>query len=203
MSRWLRSAKPDAAAEYDRRFAEAERAGKDMHGEASFVASLATAGSSVLDAGCGTGRVAIELARRGFDVMGIDLDPGMLAGARAKAPELDWRPADLAAAELEASVGLDPMRRFDIVVAAGNVMIFLEPGSEGAVVANLARLMAPGGALVAGFQLDGHLALDDYDDHCRRAGLVLAERWATWDREPWLDASPYAVSVHRTAQPAP
>lgn len=200
MSRWLRAERPDPV-EYDRRFVEAERAGRDMHGEATFVASLLAPGAAVLDAGCGTGRVALELARRGFEVVGADLDPAMLDGARAKAPGLDWRLADLAAADLPAALGIGPERRFDAVVAAGNVLIFLEPGTEAAVVANLAGLVAPGGVLVAGFQLDGHLPLDDYDRYCRRAGLALSERWATWDREPWAAGGEYAVSVHRAAAP--
>ncbi|HET7486464.1 MAG TPA: class I SAM-dependent methyltransferase [Acidimicrobiales bacterium] len=195
MSRWERTNRMGAA-DYDRRFEEAERAGTDVHGEASFVASLVPAGGSVLDAGCGTGRVAAELARRGFQVVGADLDERMLEGARAKAPELDWRRLDLAAPGLAAALG----RRFDAVVAAGNVMIFLEPGTEAAVVANLAGALAPGGVLVAGFQLGGgHLPLDAYDAHCRSAGLELAERWATWDREPWAEGD-YAVSVHRAGR---
>ena len=49
----------------------------------------------MLDAGCGTGRVAIELAHRGFSVVGIDSDAAMLHTARAKAPELSWIHADL------------------------------------------------------------------------------------------------------------
>jgi 2-polyprenyl-3-methyl-5-hydroxy-6-metoxy-1,4-benzoquinol methylase len=52
-----------------------------MHGEATFVEGLGV--RRVLDAGCGTGRVAIELARRGLDVVGLDADPGMLSAARA------------------------------------------------------------------------------------------------------------------------
>ncbi|MGI8686075.1 MAG: class I SAM-dependent methyltransferase [Acidimicrobiales bacterium] len=196
MSRWLRSDRPDGT-EYDRKFIEAEQAGRDMHGEAAFVASVAPPGGSVFDAGCGTGRVAIELASRGFDVVGADLDPGMLAAARAKAPQLVWHEADLAGADMGAALGADREHLFDVVVAAGNVMIFLEPGTEAAVVANLAGLLAPGGLLVAGFQLDGRLPIDAYDDHCRRAGLAPAERWATWDRQQWQDGGPYAVSVHR------
>ena len=42
-------------------------------------------GASVLDVGCGTGRHALELARRGYRVTGIDLSEGMLSVARAKA----------------------------------------------------------------------------------------------------------------------
>ncbi len=190
MNRWLGS-KRLGAEEYDRRFAEAEREGRDMHGEASFVASLGV--RSVLDGGCGTGRVAIELARRGVEVVGVDLDEDMLAAARRKAPHLDWRVGDLATVDL--------LRHFEAVVLAGNVMIFLAPGTEAAVVANMARHLLPGGALVSGFQLDRELELAAYDEHCRRAGLALAGRWATWEGAPWTGQGDYAVSLHRLVPP--
>ncbi len=114
----------------------------------------------------------------------------MLAGARDKRPDLTWVEGDLVALALG--------RTFDVVVLAGNVMIFLTPGTEEAVVAALAGHVRPdGGALVAGFQLQpGRLALDAYDDHCRAAGLRLDQRWATWDRQPF-EGGDYAVSVHR------
>lgn len=167
-----------------------------MHGEATFVASLP--GQSVLDAGCGTGRVAIELARRGYEVAGADLDPSMLEVARRNAPQLEWYEGDLATITLTPAAGLGTPRRFDTIVMAGNVMIFLAPGSEPAVLRNLAQHLAPGGALVAGFQLQpGTLSLHTYDQLALQAGLVLAERWATWDRQPWSPDSNYAVSVHR------
>jgi 2-polyprenyl-3-methyl-5-hydroxy-6-metoxy-1,4-benzoquinol methylase len=189
MNRWLRSGERPPATEYDRRFAEKEAAGEDIHGEAAFVEALGP--RAVLDAGCGTGRVGVELARRGVRVVGVDLDADMLEVARSKAPGIDWRHADLA------TVDLTDAAPFDVVVAAGNVMIFVEHGTEAAVVANLARHLAPGGALVAGFQLSRHLDLASYDEHCRAAGLELAERWATWDRAPWAEGGDYAVSVHR------
>ena len=57
--------------------------------------------------------------------------------------------------------------------------------------------MEPGGALVAGFSLEpGRLDLDTYDAHAAPAGLDLAERWSTWDRQPFAGGD-YAVSVHR------
>jgi SAM-dependent methyltransferase len=160
-----------------------------MHGEATFVEALAA--RSVLDAGCGTGRVAIELARRGLDVVGVDADPGMLAAARAKAPDLEWVVADLSVLDL-------PERRFDAAVMAGNVMIFVVPGTEGAVLERLAAHLRPGGLVVAGFQLvPGGLNLDRYDELAAAAGLTLAERFATWDRDPWTPGGDFAVSVHR------
>lgn len=44
-----------------------------------------TPGQFILDVGCGTGRHAVELAKRGFDVTGVDLSAGMLAQARQAA----------------------------------------------------------------------------------------------------------------------
>src|SRR5215213_6210872 len=138
-SRW--SADAPKGAEYDARWAALEARGRSVHGEADFVSSYHP--ETVLDAGCGTGRVAIELAARGIDVVGVDLDEPMLAEARRKAPQLDWRRGDLA------NVVLD--RRFDVVVMAGNVMIFVTPGTEHAVVDNMASHLRDGGALVSGF----------------------------------------------------
>lgn len=191
-NRWLDAAPGRSADEYDRQWAVCAARGESVHGEADFVAGLAP--SSVLDAGCGTGRVAVELARRGVEVVGVDLDPTMLAAARAKAPELPWVLGDLATVEVGPA---GARRRFDVVVMAGNVMIFLTPGTEAAVVANLARHLVPGGALVAGFQLDRHLSPEDYDGLCRAAGLERAGRWSTWQRDPWTGAGDYAVSLHR------
>ena len=186
-NRWLRerSISGDSYdATYDRRAAS----GENVHGEADFVQTFGP--KSVLDAGCGTGRVGRELARRGLDVAGVDIDPEMLDTARRKAPDVDWRLADLASVDLG--------RTFDAIVMAGNVMIFLEPATEPAVVANMARHLAPGGVLIAGFQLmPGRLALDDYDEMAGAAGLTPAERWATWDREAWVADRDYAVTVHR------
>ena len=64
-------ASADQLAGYDERWRRMEAAGVNPHGEADFVFSYGP--RSVLDAGCGTGRVAIELARRGLDVVGTDL----------------------------------------------------------------------------------------------------------------------------------
>ena len=176
--------------DYDRKFAQMAASGDDVHGEASFVEALDI--RRVLDAGCGTGRVAIELDRRGLHVVGVDVDPEMLATARRKAPHLEWRRADLAS--------LDLAQRFDVAVMAGNVMIFVAPGTEGAVLQRLASHLRPGGRLVAGFQLlPGRLDLATYDDLAAIAGLVLEDRFATWERQPFAARGDYAVSVHRLA----
>jgi 2-polyprenyl-3-methyl-5-hydroxy-6-metoxy-1,4-benzoquinol methylase len=171
-----------------------------MHGEATFVESLGV--RSVLDAGCGTGRVALELARRGLEVVGIDADPGMLSAARSKAPDIEWVQADLSVFDLSEAdgPGAEPTgrRRFDCAVMAGNVMIFVVPGTEGAVLERLAAHLHPGGLVVAGFQLiRDRLNLETYDELATAAGLALTDRFATWDRDPWAPGGDYAVSVHR------
>lgn len=187
---------PERAARYAKAFADAAAAGRDVHGEAHLVHALLPCPSRVLDAGCGTGRVAIRLAELGHEVVGVDLDAGMLAHARAAAEGLTWVEADLAALAL-------PGAAFDLVVAAGNVIPLVAPGTEATVVAALARHLAPEGLLVAGFGLDAaHLPLDDapvdlpsYDAWCVQAGLRLHERFATWDGAAY-DGGGYAVSIH-------
>jgi len=187
--------------DYDRRWADLAAAGQDVHGEADLVESLLadptgpcqSSRGSVLDAGCGTGRVAGELADRGVDVVGIDLDPSMLQVAREKRPDLRWVAADLAD-----PVAMALGRTFDLAVMAGNVMIFVTPGTEGQVVANVTALVDPGGLVVAGFSLrPGGLDVDRYDRVAADAGLDLVDRWATWDRAPFTAGGDYAVSVHR------
>lgn len=190
MSRWNARDDVPRGDDYDARWRELEASGASIHGEADLLCELLPSGS-ILDAGCGTGRVAIELARRGYTVAGVDLDPGMLDTARAKAPQIDWTLGDLAVVDIG--------RRFDLIAMPGNVMIFVEPGTEGAVVANLTRHLDVGGLLVAGFQLGpGKLTVDDYDRHAEAAGLQFVGRWSTWDRQPFdAAAGDYAVSVHR------
>lgn len=169
---------------YDQRWAAMEAAGQNPHGEADLVHALGP--RTVLDGGCGTGRVAIELARRGLTVAGVDPDPDMIDAARAKAPELEWVLSGLEA--------LDLGRRFDLVVLAGNVIPYAV--DRAGVVRGCARHLEAGGSLVAGFQLQpGWPTLEEYDAWCADAGLERADRWATWSRDPYQGGD-YAVSRH-------
>lgn len=195
-TRWQLNGTAD---DYDARWRDLEADGQNIHGEADLVQALspgAARGFTVLDAGCGTGRVAIELARRGFTVAGMDADPAMLATARDKAPELIWAHGDLADPEWPAALP-EPV---DLALLAGNVMIFVQPGTEPRVLANLAARLVPGGLLVAGFSLRPDLlSCENYDEMAAGAGLKLVDRWSTWDRQPF-DGGDYAVSVHRSAR---
>ena len=187
--------------EYDAPYEARAVTGANVHGEADLLSTLLQASHPpdadlpyhVLDAGCGTGRIAIELARRGVAVIGVDLDPVMLTQARAKAPDLDWRLGDLATIELD--------QRFDCVALAGNVMVYLTPGTEEATLSNMARQLKPGGLLVAAFELPppswSLLTLAMYDRLADVVGLTFIERWATWHQDLWRPDDRYAVSVHR------
>jgi SAM-dependent methyltransferase len=142
--------------------------------------------------------VAIRLAELGYDCVGVDIDEAMLAQARMTSPGLTWVTSDLVRL-----TGAD-LGRFDLVIAAGNVIPLLDRGTEALVVSNLAGLLAAGGLLVAGFGLEADhlpldsapLDLDDYDAWCDAAGLCLVSRYSTWDGDRY-EGGGYAVSVHR------
>jgi SAM-dependent methyltransferase len=175
--------------EYEARWEQMADDGANPHGEADFIERLGP--SSVLDAGCGTGRVGIELARRGIHVVGTDLDADMLAYARKKAPQIDWIHADL--------VDLNLGRTFDVVALAGNVIPYVEPPNRPAAIVGAARHVAVGGHLVAGFSLrTDWFSLADYDRWCAKVGLRLVAHYATWAGDDY-DGGDYVVAMHRRA----
>lgn len=204
MTRWedvaRATAGDDYAETYARRFRELEESGQDAHGEATFVADLVSPPARILDAGCGTGRIAIRLASLGYAVVGTDVDERMLEVARGDSPALDWRAADLATLELDA--------QFDVVLLAGNVIPLLEPGTLDATCRRLAAHTGAGGRVVCGFGYDeAHLppgcpvtSLTSCDAAMETAGLRLVSRYSTWDRAPFEADGGYAVSVHDFAQ---
>ena len=107
---------------------------------AADLAALA-AGDSALDVACGTGDLAIELARRvgtGGEVIGSDFSEEMLERARAKAPGLAWEWGN--ALELPYASG-----RFDAATVGFGARNFsdLERG-----LAEMARVVKPGGRVV-------------------------------------------------------
>jgi SAM-dependent methyltransferase len=201
MTRWSEVAGTDSGPAYDARLEALARTGKGMQGEADFVGGLLRPPARVLDAGCGTGRVGIELRQRGYDVVGVDVERSMLAVARERDPDGVWLLRDLGALDPD-----DPALEgaFDIVLLAGNVVPLLAEGAEADVVRRLAGCLGADGMLVAGFGLDvDHLPLDhapvtlnDYDRWCVTARLVLRDRFATWERATCNGPTGYAVSVH-------
>jgi SAM-dependent methyltransferase len=198
-TRWSEvSGGPGAATAYQQRFDDLAAKGMDIHGEAAFVASLMSPPVRVLDAGCGTGRVATQLTALGYHCTGVDADAAMVEVAQKRDPSTTWVRQDLSRLQLRAQA-------FEIAVLAGNVIPLLAPGTLLSAVERIAAHLQPGGLLVAGFGLDAaHLPqgcpvtpLADYDRACEVTGLSFVRRYGTWDRKPWHDDSGYAVSVHR------
>ena len=106
----------------------------------AFAAACDLIGPRVLDAGCGTGDLAIWLAGRGHAVTGVDFLAGPIAGARAKA-----QAAGVAVNFLEMdalAIGEIP-ERFDAVTDCGLFHCF-DDARRSAYVAALTRLLEPG-----------------------------------------------------------
>ena len=174
--------------EYEARWDQMAERGENPHGEVDFVMQFAP--RTALDAGCGFGRVGIELDARGVDIVGVDLDPDLLDRARRRAPALDWRLANLAAVDLH--------RQFDLVVVAGNVIGFVDGPDRESAVRNCARHVAPAGHLVMGNQLKPTWpTIAEIDSWCALEGLVPAGHTAGWDGEDLSDTPDYVVTVHR------
>jgi SAM-dependent methyltransferase len=117
---------------------------------------LVPAGGRILDLGCGTGRVTFALARAGFEVVGVDASPAMLARLEARrarvAPSLQARitthHADLRALDL------GPRAKFPLVISAFNVLEHLYTRVELAqCLAGVDRHLARGGRFAFDVQL--------------------------------------------------
>src|SRR3954454_17067240 len=97
-------------------------------------------GSRVLDVATGTGDLAIELARRGCDVVGTDFSAEMLEHARAKAPQLRWEPANALElpygdAEFDAAtVGFGARNFSDLARGLGEMARVVRPGGRAVVL---------------------------------------------------------------------
>lgn len=134
---------PEVAADFDR-IAEALASAPDLTplttAERAVVEAIPSTAVTALDAGCGDGRVAREVARRGVTVLAIDAAPQMIDLARARTERgltIDYRVADV--------MHLDgPPPTFDVVLSVNMVHHLLLT----VVVPQLAAFVAPAGTLI-------------------------------------------------------
>ncbi|HEV7670979.1 MAG TPA: class I SAM-dependent methyltransferase [Thermoanaerobaculia bacterium] len=125
-------------------------------------------GDEILDAGTGTGNVALDLLGRGARVVGIDYFESALEICRAKAPAAEFRFGDLTGR-------LDfPDDRFDHV-ACVNVIYTLAPADQPHAVRELCRVLKPGGRAAITVFGAGFKALKVY-----RETLAQRQRTAGW-----------------------
>lgn len=195
--RWFTETKDGHSQWYIERFRALAAEGADLLGEARFVDMMAERGSRILDAGCGAGRMAGALASMGHTVIGLDADPVLIEAAETDHPGPTYGVVDLSELVLS-DVGDEPV---DLVVCAGNVMVFVAPGTERQVLTNLCSVVRPGGRVAIGFRREESYPFEQYDaDLAALAADGLAQvehRFASWHLDPFTDESDFAVTVLR------
>ncbi|UGT62509.1 class I SAM-dependent methyltransferase [Nocardia asteroides] len=194
-SKWeeITAADPTHSPRYIERFRNLAAAGTDIVGEARLVDAMLPRGSRVLDAGCGPGRVGGYLHKAGHTVVGVDVDPMLIAAAQSDHPGPTWLVGDLAE--------LDLPGEFDIVVCAGNVLTFVAPRTRTAVLTRFAGHLAPGGRAVIGFGAGRDYAFDDFLADAAASGLSPELLLSTWDLRPFGPDSDFLVAVLSRATP--
>ena len=148
----------------------------------------------MLDSGSGSGRAGGELAKRGHHVVGVDVDPVLIAAAEADRPGPTWLVGDLAELDLPARGITEP---FDAVVSCGNVMPFLAPSTRRTVLTRLGDHLAPHGRIAVGFGAERGYEFADFRDDIAAAGLTIDVEFATWDLQPFTAAADFLVSILR------
>ncbi len=134
-------------ANYARKY-DAEGFTQGTAGECDFIEKEIGGDRSVriLDIGCGTGRHALELAARGYAVVGVDLSTAQLARARAKAAErgvaVDFRPAD--ARELPFAEEFE----LAVMLCEGAFPLMETDEMNFRILRGAARALKPGGKLI-------------------------------------------------------
>jgi SAM-dependent methyltransferase len=137
-----------------------------------YLALASRTGGPILELGAGTGRLCVPLAEAGYDVTAVDLDPAMLARARAKAADrgesvsgrIDFVQADML------GLGLSSMGTFRLAIIALNSLFLLATrDAQRDAFQTLARALAPGGVAVV------DVWLPDVDDLARFDGRLILE----------------------------
>src|SRR5690606_26970428 len=195
-SKWVQitQANPDHSTWYVERFRQMAASGADLVGEARLVDALVPRGARILDAGCGPGRHGGYLAAQGHTVVGVDVDPVLIAAAAEDFPDATWVVEDLAELDLPARGITEP---FDAILGAGNVMTFLATSTRREVLRRMARHLTHDGRAAIGFGAGRGYDFDEFLGDARSAGLVADHLFSTWDLRPAAEDSDFLVAVLR------
>jgi SAM-dependent methyltransferase len=195
---WMQkvTADPGHSDWYIERFRAMARAGDDLAGEARFVDAMAPRGARILDAGCGPGRLGGYLAKAGHHVVGVDVDPALIAAAEQDHPGPQWLVGDLAELDLPARGIIEP---FDVIASAGNVMAFLAPSTRVQVLGRLRAHLADDGRAAIGFGAGRDYEFTEFFNDAAHAGFAPDLLLSTWDLRPFTDDSDFLVAILRPA----
>jgi len=195
-STWVRMTdeNPDHSNAYVQRFRTLADQGMDLVGEARLVDAMVARGSRVLDAGCGPGRVGGYLHDVGHEVVGVDVDPVLIAAAEEDHSGPRWLVGDLADLDLRAQGVTEP---FDAIVSAGNVMTFLAPSTRRAVLTRLRAHVAPDGRAAIGFGAGRGYPFEEFLVDAHAAGWEENLLLSTWDLRPFTPDADFLVAVLR------
>ena len=201
----VRANNPEHSTRYVQRWRTLAAQGADIYGEARFATALAAPGASILDAGCGTGRLAGYLLEHGYKAVGVDLDEVLIAEAQSVYPGGEWAVGDLATFDYDSfeSVEVDSngSAGFDVIISAGNVMAFLDPASRVPTLERMRAALGPDGRVVAGFGAGRGYAFSHYEDDLVAAGLEVHATFSSWDMRPFDTRSDFLVCVAGAASP--
>ncbi|QPK80170.1 class I SAM-dependent methyltransferase [Corynebacterium lizhenjunii] len=182
------AANPAHSHNFARKWKMLEAQGQDIHGESRLIDAMAERGSKILDAGCGSGRLGGRLHQLGHTVIGIDVDPILIEHARHDHPEATWIVGDLSTDAIEE-------RAFDLAVAAGNVVGFLDPQGRGAAFRNVFNALAPGGRFVVGLGAGRGWEFADLLQLAQEEGFRVDAQFSSWDLRPFGPNSTFLVVV--------
>ncbi|MCP3936958.1 MAG: methyltransferase domain-containing protein [Actinomycetia bacterium] len=193
-SRWVEITEqnPDHSDWYIERFRTMAADGNDLDGEARLVDVMSPRSGRILDAGCGPGRVGGRLHELGHQVVGVDVDPVLIAAAEEDHPGPTWLAGDLAELDLPAAGISDP---FDVIVVAGNVMTFLAPSTRGEVLRRLGMHLGDEGRILIGFGAGRGYEFDEFTSDVEAAGLRFELELSTWDVRPFGEHDTFLVAV--------
>ena len=179
------------------------------HPSSFWVEQAEETGGSVLELACGTGAIAIPLARAGHYVTGLDLSEPMLAEARRKARaagvQVDWRHGDIRDFRLG--------RRYSLIILASNVLCHLLdlPSLEDCLGRVREHLASDGRFVLSVFVPDPALLRRRCDEPHVLAelmallhynGFEVVDRWSDHERRPFGPDSGLQVLVCRAPRAA-